>query len=189
MAPRAVLVGPPGAGKSTIGRRLASALGVTFYDTDAAIERETGRSITSIFAEDGEPGFRAIEEQVVARAIAEQSGVVSLGGGAVLSAATQEVLNGLTVIYLEISVTEGLRRTGANSSRPLLNGVDPGERYRALMRVRRPIYRKVATMRVRTEGRSPGRVVQYIVRKLDNDKARTRWPNGKRRDKRAEEQQ
>ncbi|MBD8505295.1 shikimate kinase [Hoyosella sp. G463] len=189
MPPRAVLVGPPGAGKSTIGRRLASALGVSFYDTDAAIERETGRSITSIFAAEGEPGFRAIEEKVVAQAIAEQDGVVSLGGGAVLSAATQDVRRGHTVIYLEISVSEGLKRTGANSSRPLLAGADPENRYRSLMRIRRPIYRKVATMRVRTEGRSPGRVVQYIVRKLDNDRARTRWPNGKRRDKRAEEQQ
>ncbi|GGC59280.1 shikimate kinase [Hoyosella rhizosphaerae] len=189
MAPRAVLVGPPGAGKSTIGRRLASALKVSFFDTDVAIERETGRSIPEIFATDGESGFRAIEEDVVARAIAEQSGVVSLGGGAVLSPVTQKNLSGVTVIYLEISVAEGLRRTGANNSRPLLVGDDPSSKYRELMRIRRPIYRNVASMRVRTEGRSPGRVVQYIVRKLESEKPRARWPNSMRREKRTEGQQ
>lgn len=168
MAPIAILVGPPGAGKSTIGRRLAAALGVDIYDTDAAIERETGRSIPAIFAEDGEPAFRRIEEQVVRRAIEERDGVVSLGGGAVLSAATRRALSGKTVIYLEISVAEGLRRTGANNNRPLLAGENPEAKYRALMRVRRPLYRRVSTIRVRTERRSPARVVQYLLGKLQN---------------------
>ncbi|AEF40296.1 shikimate kinase [Hoyosella subflava] len=178
MPPRAILVGPPGAGKSTIGRRLASALGVPFYDTDAAIERETGRSIREIFSTDGEAGFRKIEEDVVGRAIAEQTGIVSLGGGAVLSPVTQQALRGHTVIYLEITVAEGLRRTGANKSRPLLDGDDPGAKYRALMRRRRPIYKKVSTLRVRTNGRSPGRSVQYILRRIggEQQQPRTRWP-------------
>lgn len=176
LPPRAILVGPPGAGKSTIGRRLASALSVPFYDTDAAIEKETGRTIRDIFATDGEPGFRKIEEEVVGRAIAEQTGVVSLGGGAILSPRTQDALKGHTVIYLEITVAEGLRRTGASKTRPLLDGDDPAAKYRALMKRRRPIYKKVSTLRVRTNGRSPGRSVQYILRRIDPEQQRSRWP-------------
>lgn len=165
-APRVVLVGPPGAGKSTIGRKLARELGVELYDTDAGIERETGRSIPEIFATDGEPEFRKIEERVVRRAILAERGVVSLGGGAVLSKDTRALLRNRTVVYLEISVAEGLRRTGASNQRPLLNGADPGAKYRELMRKRRPLYREVATVRVRTDGRSPGRVVRMILAKL-----------------------
>ncbi len=165
-APRVVLVGPPGAGKSTIGRRLAKELGVELYDTDVGIERETGRTIPEIFATDGEPEFRKIEERVVRRAILAERGVVSLGGGAVLSKDTRALLRNRTVVYLEISVGEGLRRTGASTSRPLLNGADPAAKYRELMRKRRPLYREVATVRVRTDGRSPGRVVKMVLAKL-----------------------
>ncbi|GAB3206373.1 hypothetical protein GCM10027262_15450 [Nocardia tengchongensis] len=161
-----VLVGPPGAGKSTIGRKLARELGVELYDTDAGIEERTGRTIPEIFAEDGEPEFRRIEEEVVRDAVLAGHGVVSLGGGSVLSAATRELLRGRTVIYLEISVGEGLRRTGASTNRPLLNGDDPAKKYRELMKTRRPLYREVATIRVRTDGRSPGRVVRMILAKL-----------------------
>ncbi|MFE3703601.1 shikimate kinase, partial [Nocardia tengchongensis] len=161
-----MLVGPPGAGKSTIGRKLARELGVELYDTDAGIEERTGRTIPEIFAEDGEPEFRRIEEEVVRDAVLAGHGVVSLGGGSVLSAATRELLRGRTVIYLEISVGEGLRRTGASTNRPLLNGDDPAKKYRELMKTRRPLYREVATIRVRTDGRSPGRVVRMILAKL-----------------------
>ncbi|WP_174188994.1 shikimate kinase [Nocardia barduliensis] len=170
-APRVVLVGPPGAGKSTIGRKLARELGVELYDTDAGIERETGRTIPEIFAEDGEPEFRRIEERVVRRAVLAERGVVSLGGGAVLSENTRTLLRNRTVVYLEISVAEGLRRTGASTQRPLLNGADPGAKYRELMRTRRPLYREVATVRVRTDGRSPGRVVRMIMTKLGMEPA------------------
>ncbi|QLY29085.1 shikimate kinase [Nocardia huaxiensis] len=161
-----VLVGPPGAGKSTIGRKLARELGVDLYDTDAGIEEQTGRTIPEIFAEDGEPEFRRIEEQVVRDAVLAGHGIISLGGGSVLSAATREILRGRTVVYLEISVGEGLRRTGASSNRPLLNGDDPAKKYRELMKIRRPLYREVASVRVRTDGRSPGRVVRMILTKL-----------------------
>lgn len=167
--PRVVLIGPPGAGKSTIGRRVAKALGVELYDTDAAIEARTGRSIPEIFAEDGEPVFREIEEQVVVESLRSQSGVVSLGGGAVLSSRTRAALRGHTVVYLELGIGEGLRRTGAlnaNTSRPLLTGVDPKAKYRELMRTRRPLYREAATIRVRTDGRSPSRVVAAVLDRL-----------------------
>lgn len=167
MTPRAVLIGPPGAGKSTIGRRLAQALDLPLLDTDAEIERTTGRTIPDIFGTDGEPAFRRIEEEVVADALARHDGIVSLGGGAILSERTRALLQGRTVIYLEISVAEGLRRTGTNTTRPLLAGADPAAKYRELMRRRRPLYRQAATIRVRTDGRSPGRVEQQVLAKLE----------------------
>ena len=166
MSPYAVLVGPPGAGKSTIGRRLAQALHLDLLDTDVAIERETGRTIADIFSRDGEPTFRQIEERIVADALASHEGIVSLGGGAVLSASTRALLAQHRVVYLEISVAEGLRRTGANTSRPLLAGPDPRAKYQELMRHRRPLYRSVATVRVRTDSRSPARVVGQLVSRL-----------------------
>jgi shikimate kinase len=166
MAPKAVLVGLPGSGKSTIGRRLSKALGVDFLDTDVAIEQQTGRRIADIFATDGEPEFRRIEEGVVRAALAEHDGVVSLGGGAVTSPGVREALAGHTVIYLEISAAEGVRRTGGNTVRPLLAGPDRADKYRALLAERSPLYRRAATMRVDTNRRNPGAVVRYIVSRL-----------------------
>ncbi|BBY00323.1 shikimate kinase [Mycobacterium seoulense] len=166
MAPRAVLVGLPGSGKSTIGRRLAKALGVEFLDTDAAIEQRTGRAIADIFATDGEQEFRRIEEDVVRAALADHDGVVSLGGGAVTSPGVCEALAGQTVIYLEISAGEGVRRTGGGAVRPLLAGPDRAEKFKALMAKRVPLYRRVSTIRVDTNRRNPGAVVRYIVSRL-----------------------
>jgi len=168
MAPKAVLVGLPGSGKSTIGRRLAKALGVTLLDTDAAIEARTGRSIAELFASDGEPEFRRVEEDVVRAALTDHDGVLSLGGGAVTSKGVRDALAGHTVIYLEITAAEGVRRTGGNTVRPLLAGPDRVEKYRALMAERAPLYRRVATMRVNTNRRNPGAVVRHIVTRLQN---------------------
>lgn len=166
MAPKAVLVGLPGSGKSTIGRRLAKALGVGLLDTDVAIEQRTGRSIADIFATDGEQEFRRIEEDVVRAALADHDGVLSLGGGAVTSPGVRAALAGHTVVYLEISAAEGVRRTGGNTVRPLLSGPDRAEKYRALMAKRAPLYRRVATMRVDTNRRNPGAVVRHILSRL-----------------------
>ncbi|HVQ83793.1 MAG TPA: shikimate kinase [Mycobacterium sp.] len=166
MAPKAVLVGLPGSGKTTIGRRLAKALGVGLLDTDVAIEERTGRRIADIFASDGEQEFRRIEEEVVRAALADHDGVVSLGGGAVTSPGVCEALAGHTVIYLEISAREGVRRTGGNTVRPLLAGPDRAEKYRALMAKRAPLYRRVATIRVDTNRRNPGAVVRQILSRL-----------------------
>lgn len=166
MAPKAVLVGLPGSGKSTIGRRLAKALEVEFLDTDAAIEQRTGRTIADIFAADGEQEFRRIEEDVVRAALADHGGVVSLGGGAVTSPGVCDALVGHTVIYLEINATEGVRRTGGTTVRPLLAGPDRADKFRTLMAKRVPLYRRVATIRVDTNRRNPGAVVRHIVSEL-----------------------
>lgn len=162
-------MGLPGAGKSTIGRRLAKALGVELLDTDAEIEARTGRSIPDIFATDGEQEFRRIEEDVVRAALDAHSGVLSLGGGAVTSPGVREALAGHTVVFLEISAAEGVRRTGGSTVRPLLAGPGRAEKFRELMAKRAPLYRRVATIRVNTNRRNPGAVVRYIVSRLEAD--------------------
>jgi shikimate kinase len=168
MAPRAVLMGMPGSGKSTIGRRLARALGLTLLDTDNKIVETTGRTIADIFTNDGEAEFRRIEEEVVRAALAEHDGIVSLGGGAITSPGVRDALAGHTVIFLEISAAEGIRRTTGGTVRPLLAGPDPARKYRDLMSQRVPLYRQVATMRVNTNRRNPGAVVRHIADRLEN---------------------
>lgn len=167
MAPRAVLVGMPGSGKSTIGRRLAKAMRLPLLDTDVQIVETTGHTIAELFVT-GEREFRRIEEEVVRAALAGHDGIVSLGGGAITSPGVREALAGHTVIYLEISATEGIRRTTGGTVRPLLAGADPAEKYRQLMAQRVPLYRQVATMRVNTNRRNPGAVVRTIVGRLEN---------------------
>lgn len=184
MAPKAVLIGLPGSGKSTIGRRLAKSLGVALLDTDAAIEEKTGRTIPDIFSNDGEKEFRRIEEEVIREALGSHEGVLSLGGGAITSAGVREALSGHTVIYLEISASEGVRRTGGSTIRPLLAGGDRGEKFRALMSERVPLYRRAATIRVNTNRRNPGAVVRYIVSRLENPKADDAPPKPKSRRRR-----
>jgi shikimate kinase len=172
MAPKAVLVGLPGSGKSTIGRRLAKALNLKLLDTDVAIEEATGRTIADIFATDGEKEFRRIEEDVIRSALTSHDGVLSLGGGAVTSPGVREALAGHTVVYLEITASEGVRRTSGPTVRPLLEGGDRSEKFKALMTQRVPLYRRVATIRVNTNRRNPGAVVRYIVERLENPDAR-----------------
>lgn len=173
MAPKAVLIGLPGSGKSTIGRRLAKSMDVPLLDTDIAVEKTTGRTIADIFANDGEPEFRRIEEEVIRDALATHDGILSLGGGAVTTEGVREALRGHTVIYLEISAAEGVRRTGGSTVRPLLAGPDRSEKFKALMAERVPLYRKVATIKVNTNHRNPGAVVRYIAARLDNPDAKS----------------
>ena len=168
MAPRAVLIGLPGSGKSTIGRRLAKAMDLSVLDTDAVIEQRSGRSIAEIFSAEGEAGFRRIEEQVIREALETHDGILSLGGGAVTTPGVRDALAGHNVIYLEISAAEGIRRTGGSVVRPLLAGPDRAERYRELMSERVPLYRRVATIRINTNRRNPGAVVRHIIGRLED---------------------
>lgn len=161
-----ILIGPPGSGKSTVGRLLAHRLGVSFNDADADLEVLAGRCIADIFTEDGEPAFRALEERVVAAGIPEHSGVYALGGGAVLSERTRALLAGHTVVFLSVSMGTGVQRTGLSSARPLLAGVNPRATYKALLEARLPIYREVATLEVATDKRTPDDVVEAVLASL-----------------------
>lgn len=158
-----ILVGPPGAGKSTVGRLLAERIGVDFTDVDDLIVTHAGRSISEIFITDGEPVFRQLEEIEVAAALAGRSGVLALGGGAVLSERTRTLLRGRRVVFLSVGMAEGVRRTGLSTARPLLAGVNPRATFAALLDARLPLYREVATIEVATNGRSPDEVTEEVL--------------------------
>jgi shikimate kinase len=160
--PLVVLVGPMGVGKSTVGRLLAGRLGTGYRDTDDDIVAAEGRSISDIFVDEGEPYFRALEKEAVARALAGFDGVLSLGGGAILDADTRRLLAGHRVVYLSMDVEEAVRRTGLNVARPLL-AVNPRRQWRELMEARRHLYEEVATAQVATDGRSPEEVTEAVL--------------------------
>ncbi len=156
-----VIIGMPASGKSTVGREVAARLGVPFHDSDTLVEERTGRLVREIFADQGEVVFRALEEEAIAYALMEP-GVLSLGGGAVLSAATRAALAGVPVVWLEVSVANATRRAGMNQLRPLLLG-DVRARMETLMAERRPLYEEVATHRVSTNRRSAAEVADRVV--------------------------
>lgn len=162
-APILVLVGPPGAGKTTVGRVLARRLGVSFTDVDALLVERAGKPIAAIFTEDGEDAFRALEREVVAEALAATTGVLALGGGSVLAASTRERLRGLRVVLLWVGLADGLRRTGMSTARPLLAGVNPRATFKALLDARAPLYREVATVEVDTSRRSANQVARAVL--------------------------
>ena len=160
--PRVVLVGPPGSGKSTVGAALAELLGLPLHDTDAAIEAAAGRTISDIFIEDGEPAFRALERAEVARALAQDAGVLALGGGAPVDPLTEELLVGQTVVFLDVGIADASKRVGFDQSRPLL-AVNPRASWVRLMNERRPVYERVATFRVDTAGRTPQDIAAEVA--------------------------
>jgi shikimate kinase len=166
VSPRAVVVGPPGAGKTSVGAELAKQLGVAFLDTDVKIVAEQGRPISDIFTDDGEAAFRAIEEAAVAEALAEHDGVLALGGGAVLSETTRKRLAGRHVVLLTVGLAAGFRRTGMSTARPLLAGVNPRATFKALLDERMPIYRAVATIEVATDDLDVDGVVKQVLAHL-----------------------
>jgi len=158
-----VLVGPPGAGKTTVGKALARRLDVPFTDADELIVERAGKSIADMFVDDGEPAFRALERAVVADALAGTEGVLALGGGAVLAAETRELLREHRVVWLVVGLADGVRRTGMSSARPLLSGVNPRATFKALLDARAPLYREVATVEIDTVRRSPNQVVRAVL--------------------------
>jgi shikimate kinase len=166
MRPKAVIIGPPGSGKSTIGGALAERLGVALRDTDADVESAAGKPIGEIFIDDGEERFRELERAAVAAALAEHEGVVALGGGADLAVETEELLAGHTVVYLKVGLSEAIKRVGLASARPLLV-LNPRSQMRKLLEERLPIYERLGTLSVDTDGRDPADVVEEIVKALE----------------------
>lgn len=165
---RVFLVGPMGSGKSTIGRQLAAALGLSFQDSDHEIQRRTGVDIPTIFAFEGEAGFRTREKAVIDALSAVDGQVLATGGGAILDADNRRVLSSRgIVIYLHCSPEQQYRRTSHDRNRPLLQTDDPLQRLRDLMAVRDPLYRETADLVVSTEKRSAATVVKEIVRLLE----------------------
>jgi shikimate kinase len=167
VAARVLLIGLPGTGKSSVGRRVADRLETDFADSDSMIENRAGRSIARIFADDGEPAFRALEAQVVADALASFAGVLALGGGAVLTESTRTaiVASGVPVVLLRTQLATLAHRVGTGVGRPLLAD-DPQRRLLQLAEIREPAYRALATFTVDTERRSPARVAEVICRLL-----------------------
>lgn len=167
MAPRYILIGPPGAGKSTIGASLANALGLHFVDTDKAIVTQSGKSISDLFVLDGEAAFRAIERSVVAAELQNATGVLALGGGSVLNEQTQHDLNlartsGSRIVFLDVSIAAAAPRIGFNRDRPLLLG-NPRAQWLSLMQERRPIYESLADVVIDTSDLTAQRSVDLII--------------------------
>jgi shikimate kinase len=163
--PRVVLVGPMGAGKTTVGGLLARAWGTTARDTDHDVEAAEGRSVSEIFVDSGEEAFRALERRAVAEALAGHDGVLALGGGAVLDPGTRELLAGHDVVFLRVGLSDAVKRVGLGVGRPLLLGNVRG-RIKTLLDERTPVYESVATLVVDTDGRSPEDVAEEIVAAL-----------------------
>jgi shikimate kinase len=168
------LIGPPGAGKTTVGRQLARELNLPLIDTDKVIEQEAGKAVAQIFVEDGEPAFRALEKAVAARVLAGPAAVVSLGGGAPMDSETQEHLAGCITVFLDVSAGTAYKRVGLNQARPLLLG-NPRAQWRALMAARRPVYEQLANVRVETDERSPADIARQIANLIA---ARLKGANG-----------
>jgi shikimate kinase len=160
-----VLVGPMGAGKTTVARVLARRWGVEFRDTDHDIESSAGKSIAEIFVDDGEARFRALEKAAVAAALEGHDGVLALGGGAVLDPDTQVLLKGHTVVFLKVGLSDAVKRVGLGTARPLLLG-NVRSRVKHLLEERAPIYEAVATLVVETDGRTPEQIADDIEEHL-----------------------
>jgi shikimate kinase len=160
--PVAVMVGPPGAGKSTTGTALAAQLGVAFRDTDSDIAELAGKPIPDIFIDEGEVHFRALERRAVTAALSTFDGVLALGGGAILAEETRAALRGHTVVHLAVSLGEAVRRVGLGPGRPLL-AVNPRATLKYLLDQRLPLYREVATLTAETDGRKPEEIAEEIA--------------------------
>jgi len=171
-APRVVLVGPMGAGKSTVGRLVADAWGLSLRDTDKDVEDAEGRSVSDIFVDSGEDYFREREHAAVLRALGEHDGVLALGGGAVLDPRTREALDSHLVVFLRVGLSDAVKRVGLGHGRPLLLG-NVRSRVKSLLDERLPIYLSVADVVVDTDGRTADDVALEVREAVESAGARS----------------
>ncbi|WGL50438.1 shikimate kinase [Nocardioides sp. BP30] len=164
--PRAVLVGPMGAGKTLVGRLLAERWEIPVRDTDEDVEAIVGKSVQDLFVDEGEATFRDLEKKAVAVALAEHEGVLSLGGGAVLDPETRQLLAGHRVVFLRVGLAEASKRVGLGQGRPLLLG-NVRSRIKTILEERAPIYESVAVLVVDTDGRRPDEIAAEIATHLE----------------------
>jgi shikimate kinase len=162
MAPVAVVVGAPGAGKTTVGQAVAALLGVPFADTDAIIEERAGKPIPEIFFDDGEDAFRLLERTAIADALRDFDGVLALGGGAILHEGTRALLAGHPVVYLTVELSDAVKRVGLGAGRPLL-AINPRATMKYLLDQRKPLYASVATHTIPTDGREIDDIADEVV--------------------------
>ncbi len=165
MSPVVVLIGAPGAGKTTVAEELGRRAGWPVRDTDADVERRVGCSVQDLFVSEGEARFRELEAEAVSVALGEHDGVLALGGGAVTTPSIREALRGHHVVFLDVGLTEAASRVGLGTSRPLLLG-NVRATLKALLDERRPLYEQVSMHTVRTDGLSPAEVADAVVASL-----------------------
>ena len=162
MSPVVILVGPPGAGKTTVAGTIAARLGIRARDSDEDIEAATGMTIADIFIEQGESRFRELETEAIGTAIAEHDGVLSLGGGAVIRPETRDLLRTEKVVFLDVGLAAAVKRVGMNANRPLLLG-NVRSKLKVLMDERRPLYQDVATYTIVTDDLDADEVAARVL--------------------------
>ena len=169
MAP-IVLVGVPGAGKTTVGKLLAKNLGIDFFDSDQVIEARADKSVSDIFTQDGEPAFRKLEHDVIVELLDSNNVVLALGGGSLGNDETRAKVKGARTVWLVAGLAQAVDRVGMNRNRPLLLGNVRGQ-LADLMAAREPFYKEVAAIAVDTSKLIPSEVVTEIVNELDKIEA------------------
>lgn len=159
-----VLIGPPGSGKSTVGKALARRLKRSFFDTDSMIEEKSQKKIGEIFVDEGEDAFRNLEYIVLQEVIQLPNCVISLGGGAPIKEQSQELItaSNVFVVFLDISLAAAAPRVGFNRDRPLLLG-NPRAQWQALNEIRRPIYQSLATLGIKVDDMKVEEIVSQII--------------------------
>ncbi len=158
-----IFIGPPGSGKSSVGKEVAAMLNLSHIDTDQLIEEKSGKRISDIFLDDGEPAFRRMEREIVLEVLQQDNCVISLGGGSVVDSEVADKLRvEPNVIYLEVSISNAAPRVGFNAERPLLVA-NPRQQWLKLMEDRKPIYEGLGRKRISTDNRKPREIAREIA--------------------------